>query len=165
MRRTRNLGTTLAAASLVCVPVIAFAAPASAGPSLQEPLNTLVTEGSGLCYGNIRGNVDEPTGRITLTFAFYNTDPTFVADQPSDPDSPCRTTAYITWQNLGTGATGEVPLQFAGAAGSIIDPDQQLPWYDTAQLPTEPGHYKATVTTKEQRRPDSVSVEYSLSPR
>ncbi|MFI5716397.1 hypothetical protein [Nocardia sp. NPDC051750] len=165
MRSARTLGSGLAAASLVCVPVIALAGPASAGPALEEPLNTLVTEGSGFCYGNIRGNVDEPTGVITLTFAFYNTDPTFVSDQPSDPDSPCRTTAYVTWQNLDTGATGEVPIEFAGAAGSIADPDQHLPWYNSAQLPKEPGHYKATVTTEEMHSPDSVSVEYTLAPR
>ncbi|MEU1986167.1 hypothetical protein [Nocardia sp. NPDC019395] len=164
MRSARTFGTTLAAASVTCVPLIVFASPASAGPSLQEPLNTLVTEGSGDCYGNIRGNVDEPTGRIALTFAFYNTDPSFIAEQPSDPNSPCKTTAYVTWQNLDTGATGEVAMPFAGAAGSVADPDQQLPWYDSAQLPTEPGHYKATVTTEEQHWPDSVSVEYTISP-
>lgn len=158
----RALGTTLTAASLLCVPAIAFAAPASAGPELEQPLNTMVTEGSGLCYGTIRGNVDVPTARITLTFAFYNIDPTFIADQPYDPDSPCRTTAYVNWENLDTGATGEVPIEFAGAAGSIIDPDQHLPWYNSAQLPKEPGNYKATVTTKELRRPESVSVEYTL---
>ena len=165
MRSTRKLGTTVAAASLVCVPIIAFASPASAGPTLDQPLETTVTEGSGNCYGNIRGNVDEPTARITLTFAFYNTDPSFVADKPSDPNSPCRTTAYVSWQNLDTGASGEVAMPFAGAAGSVTDPDQQLPWYDTTQLPTEPGHYKATVTTHEQHSPDSVSVEYSVQPR
>lgn len=158
----RTLGTTLAAASLLCVPVIAFAGPASAGPELPESLNTMVTEGTGLCYGNIRGNVDVPTARITLTFAFYNTDPTFVADQPYDPESPCRTTAYVTWKNLGTGATGEVPIEFAGAAGSILDPNQHLPWYNSAQLPKEPGNYKATVTTKELRWPGSVSMEYTI---
>ena len=162
MRVARTFGTTVAAASLVCVPAIASAAPAAAGPSLDKPLNTMVTEGDGLCYGNIRGTVDEPTGRITLTFAFYNIDPTFVAEQPSDPNSPCRTTALVSWENLDTGASGEVPLEFAGAAGSIIDRDQQLPWYDTAQLPTEPGRYRATVGTSEMRWPDSVSVEYSL---
>lgn len=162
MRCTHKLGITGAAAMFACVPIIAFASPASAGPTLEEPLNTMVTEGSGLCYGNIRGNIDVPTGRINLTFAFYNTDPSFVAETPSDPDSPCRTTAYVSWQNLDTGASGEVPVQFAGAAGSITDPDQQLPWYDSAQLPTEPGHYRATVTTHEAHWPDSVAVEYSL---
>ncbi|MEU4316497.1 hypothetical protein [Nocardia sp. NPDC024068] len=162
MRPTHTLGTALAAASLICVPIITLAGPAAAGPAIQEPLNTMVTEGSGTCYGNIRGTVDEPTGRITLTFAFYNIDPSFVADQPSDPNGPCRTTAYVTWQNLDTDATGEVSIPFAGAAGSVADPDQQLPWYDSAQLPTDPGRYKATVTTRERHWPDSVSVEYSL---
>lgn len=165
MRAARKLGTTLAAASLACLPALAVAGPAAAGPELQEPLETLVTEGSGSCYGTIRGNVDEPTAGLTLTFAFYNTDPDFVAEQPTDPNSPCRTTAYITWLNLGTGATGEKSVQFAGAAGSTVDPDQQLPWYDTVQLPIEPGRYRATVTTREQHSPDSVSVEYTISPR
>ena len=63
----------------------------------------------------------------------------------------CATTAYVSWHNIDTGARGNTTVKLVGS------------WYNSATIPSGPGHIELSVTTKEFiHSPDSVQVQYVI---
>ncbi|WP_433204065.1 hypothetical protein ACQP1G_15275 [Nocardia sp. CA-107356] len=138
MHSINKLATLAAATVVACVPAFVFAG-AAAAESVNIPvLYTTATE-SGLCYGTIRGNVDQDSSQgLHLTSAFAGI-------------GVCATTAYVSWRNIDTGARGDTTVKLVGS------------WYNSATIPSGPGHVELSVTTKEFfHSPDSVQVQYVI---
>ncbi|MFJ1456987.1 hypothetical protein [Nocardia sp. N2S4-5] len=137
MRPVRKSAVAVAAA-FAGIPALLVAGPAAAAAAEIPVLETSATE-AGLCYGTIRGNVDQDSSSsIHLTSAFQGI-------------GTCATTAYVSWHNIDTGARGDTTVKLVGS------------WYNSAQIPSGPGHVELTVTTKEfVHSPDSVRVEYVI---
>lgn len=138
MRSVTKLATTAAAAVVACAPAFVFAGTASAEAVNLPVLYTTATE-AGLCYGTIRGNVDQDSSQgLHLTSAFEGI-------------GTCATTAYVSWHNVDTGARGNTTIKLVGS------------WYNSATIPSGPGHVELSVTTKEIfHSPDSVQVQYVI---
>ncbi|WP_330255269.1 hypothetical protein OG874_12360 [Nocardia sp. NBC_00565] len=138
MRSFSRSTAIAAAAAVACAPAFIFAGTASADSVSIPVLNTSATE-AGLCYGTIRGNVDQDSSSgIHLTSAFQGI-------------GTCATTAYVSWHNIDTGARGNTTIKLVGS------------WYNSATIPSGPGHIELSVTTKEfLHSPDSVQVQYVI---
>ncbi|MEU7764298.1 hypothetical protein AB0B25_04150 [Nocardia sp. NPDC049190] len=138
MYTVNRLARITAAVAVACVPAFVAAGAASA-ESVEIPvLNTSATE-AGFCFGTIRGNVDQDSSSgIHLTSAFEGI-------------GTCATTAHISWRNIDTGARGNTTVKLVGS------------WYNSATIPSGPGHIELSVTTKEfSHSPDSVQVRYVI---
>lgn len=138
MRSVTRFAVTAAAAVVACAPAFVFAGAASAEAVNLPVLYTTATE-AGLCYGTIRGNVDQDSSQgLHLTSAFQGI-------------GTCATTAYVSWHNIDTGARGNTTIKLVGS------------WYNSATIPSGPGHVELSVTTKEIfHSPDSVQVQYVI---
>ncbi|MBB5911562.1 hypothetical protein BJY24_000429 [Nocardia transvalensis] len=134
----RSLHKSAVIAAFAAVPIVLVAGTAAAASADIPVLNTSATE-AGLCYGTIRGNVDQDSSSsIHLTSAFEGI-------------GTCATTAYVSWHNIDTGARGETTVKLVGS------------WYNSARIPSGPGHIELSVTTREfLHSPASVRVEYVI---